>query len=150
MANEKNIRNDLILALAASWRSDGEYWSGTPADSRSQRCADQLLKAFGYDKDAHTAADPDYVTLLRAHGVSNAGFETEDRGTPLGKALVFDETKALEFANLVIEEFKPEAKRSLQLMIIEKLMWAFERGYAEGFEDGAYARETRYKQPVKK
>jgi len=147
MANEKNIRNDLILALAASWRSDGEYWSGTPADSRSQRCADQLLKAFGYDKDAHTAGDPDYVTLLRAHGVSNAGFETDDRGTPLGKALVFDETMGLEFAKLVLEEQAAGTKRPLEILILEKLMWAFERGYAEGFEDGANARETRYKRP---
>lgn len=149
MANEKNIRNDLILALAANWRSEGEYWSGNPADARSQRCADQLLKAFGFDKDAHVGADTDYQKLLTAHGV-DTGMEPADKGIPLSKALDFDETMGMKFAQMVINEQANGSKRSLELMITEKLLWAFERGYREGFEDGAYARETRYKQPVKK
>jgi hypothetical protein len=150
MSNEKNIRQDLVLALAANWRAEGEYWSGTPADSRSQRCADQLLKAFGFDKNAYLNADTDYRELLAAHGVSTAGVGPGDRGTPQGKASVFDETKGMELAKMVVEEQTAGTKRSLEMMILEKLMWAFEHGYREGFEDGANAREARYKRPVMK
>jgi hypothetical protein len=149
MANEKNIRGDLILALAANWRSEGEYWSGTPADARSQRCADQLLKAFGFDKGAHLSADNDYQTLLAAHGVET-GVEPADKGVPLSKALDFDETTSEEFVQWVLDEQATGSKRSLGMMIGEKLLWAFERGYRAGFEDGANARETRYKRPVTK
>lgn len=150
MADEKNIRLDLVLALAANWRSEGEYWSGTAEDARSQHCADQLLLAFGLPIDAHTKADSDYQTLLRAHGIP-AGTVPPDQSRKLGKHLNFLDDRASAFIKEVQEELNSKAtKRSLEAIIHEKLGWAFEAGYREGFEDGANARKTRYKRPGKK
>jgi len=80
--NEKNIRLDLVLALAANWRSEGKYGCNTPEDARSQRCADQLLQVFGLPLNAHTKAGEDYKVLLQAHGI--VAHSVEGQGTPNG------------------------------------------------------------------
>jgi len=150
MADGRNIRLDLILALAANWRSEGEYWSGSPEDARSQHCADQLLKAFGLPVDAHTKAGQDYTVLLQAHGIP-AGTAPPDRGTSLAKQFDFDKERAPTFIREMHEELESKkTKRTLDTILHEKLGWAFELGYREGFGDGANARKTRYKRPSKK
>lgn len=45
---------DVLLALAAKWRSEGEYWRGTPDDAARQECADDLLKVLGEDAGSFT------------------------------------------------------------------------------------------------
>lgn len=155
MADQKNIRLDLILALAANWRSEGEYWSGTREDARSQHCADQLLQAFGLPLDAHTKAGEDYGVLLKAHGVASHT-EPPDRGIPDSKHLDFLDERAPLLIKEALEELetkqtqRSKGERPLEVILHEKLGWAFEEGYREGFEDGANARKTRYKEPSKK
>jgi hypothetical protein len=154
----KPLRLDLLLALAAHWRSQGEYWCGTPEDSRSQSCADDLLQVLGLDKDAHTAAGSEYGELLKAHGV-RAHVEPKDRGDSSGAHLGFLEGEARRLAEeaavLIREDLRAGTERATkdgyqESIIHEKLGWAFEHGYCAGFDDGAKARKMRYKRPVSK
>jgi len=150
MAPQKNIRLDLLIALAAHWRSQGEYWCGTPADSRSQGCADDLLKVLGLSKDAHIQAGTDYREMLKAHGVA-AGVEPQDRGKSDGAHLEFLDGEADRLSKEGFEEFCSTTDKEEQLAALhQRLGWAFEHGYAEGFGDGANARKMRYKRPSKK
>jgi len=150
MTDRKNIRLDLILALAANWRSEGEYWVGTREDARSQRCADQLLQAFGLPLDAHTRAGEDYPVLLKAHGIP-LPTEPLDRGAPDSKNLDFTDEQVPTIIKGMKEELESKKTgRSWDLVVEEKLGWAHEIGYREGFDDGANARKTRYKRSSKK
>lgn len=150
MADGKNIRIDLILALAANWRSEGEYWCGTPEDARSQRCADQLLQAFGLPPDAHVQGGQDYGVLLKAHGVASHT-EPTDRGNPDGEEISFMEVRAPQFIKELKDELEAKkTDRDLDSILHEKLGWAFELGYKRGSVDGVKAANTRYKRPGKK
>lgn len=150
MADAKNIRVDLILALAANWRAEGEYWEGTPADARSQHCADQLLQAFGLPLDAHTLAGEDYGVLLKAHGVASHT-EPPDRGTPDAKSIDFSDDIAPKFIKELKDELEAKiTDRDLDSIVYEKLSWAYEHGFEEGRAFGAKSAKTRYKRPSKK
>jgi hypothetical protein len=148
---------DLLLALAAHWRAQGEYWSGTPEDSRSQSCADDLLHILGLGKDAHMAAGSEYGELLKAHGI-HANTEPKDRGDAESAHVDFmgKESRRIaeEAASLIREDLRAGTDRATdghqERIIHEKLSWAFEHGYRDGFQDGAKARKMRYKRPVKK
>jgi len=151
MPKTPNIRLDLLLALAAHWRSQGEYWSGTPEDSRSQSCADDLLKVLGLSKNAHTLAGTEYGCLLKAHGVQ-AHTEPKDRGNADSAHLEFLDgpAEALAKETVAFIDVKAATDKPYRVSIIhEKLGWAFERGYRDGFQDGAQARKMRYKRPSK-
>lgn len=63
----------IALALASQFRSDGEYWSGTPDHAAFQSCADRLLKAFGLTDDDRVQYDaqrhPQYPRFRVEHGM---------------------------------------------------------------------------------
>lgn len=147
---EKNIRLDLIIALAANWRAEGEYWEGTPADARSQHCANQLLKAFGLPENAHTQAGEDYGVLLKAHGVTSH-MEPPDRGLPDSKSLDFMDEVAPGFVKEMKDELESKKTgRDFDSIVHEKLSWAYEKGFNDGSAFGAKSAKTRYKRPSKK
>ena len=140
----RNPRLDVLLALAAHWRSQGEYWSGTPADSRSQGCADDLLTVLGLPMDGHLLADKDAGLLLKNHGVS-PNVAPKDISTALGPLLNWHEKLSKELAN----ELASPPHRKVEVILSEKLTHAFEIGFEEGRKAGAKAQEVRYTAPQK-
>jgi diadenosine tetraphosphate (Ap4A) HIT family hydrolase len=103
-------------------------------------------------KNAHTLAGAEYGELLKAHGI-HAHVEPKDRGDSDGAHLGFLESDALQFADEAVEHIHNKAttdKKQQARIIHEKLGWAFEHGYRDGFQDGAKARKMRYRRPTKK
>lgn len=80
MSDERSVpARDVLLALAAKWRSEGEYWRGTPDDAARQDCADDLLKVLGEDAGrftmGHAAAEAALVQYQLPGHPSNADRE---------------------------------------------------------------------------
>lgn len=151
---------DILLALAAHWRSEGEYWDGTPEDKRSQHCADELLKIIG-------ATDSNRVTmdqrgdLLKPFGITN--HEPPDRRQQYCDDFDFMETKGSRFVRLIFKELGdwgrrrpvskkeaekrgyPDIPRPLDVLIHEKLWWAYTEGWNRGHQRGAQDGRKKYK-----
>lgn len=129
-AQERRKLIKTVVALAEKWRAEGEFWTGTPEDSRSQSCADDLLKAFGLtDKDRLKMPREEYFALM------GPTFEVEDRGEEWAAECAFREGLMRQWTTDLMEakfEGKEHDDRPLDVRIDEKLHWAF----AEGFDKG--------------
>ena len=145
-----------LIALAAHWRSEGEYWTGTPEDMRSQHCADELLKVVGATDDARVGLDQKAHSILKPFGITN--HEPPDRGRQYSDDFKFNETKGWKFVRDIFKEMGTWGKarsekqrkllgvvRPLDILIHEKLWWSYSEGWLRGFQRGAQAGKKRYK-----
>jgi hypothetical protein len=139
-----------LLALAAHWRSQGEYWSGTPADARSQHCADDLLKVIGCTDEHRVALDQKAHDILKPFGIYNC--EPSDRNEQWVSYFKFHKKELKWIVKDAEDELdkkggykKEPTNRPRDIIIGEKIMWGYEYGYTAGRVASAKGAKKTYK-----
>lgn len=130
VASLKRSTVKVLVALIDKWRMEGECWTGTPEDARSQHCADDLEKVLGElgESVRENLSHDTIEALLKENGVSEGPIDTKIKFGFMGP---FMRVKRKKFISDAIKELK-SGKRPADIVIGEKMLWGYEYGYEDG------------------
>lgn len=107
----KNPGAGVLLALAAKWRSEGEYWTGSRGDAARQQCADDLLRVLGEDPHSFAMSSEDQERLLKDFGLPRHPSDADLEFLELQKNLQIEGDAMLERMNT------PEARAAAERLM---------------------------------